>query len=540
VAVTVRTGEPPSNAATVAYYLVAGAAFFAIAAVYIALTYPNPITGFNSDSSRYLFMADTLSPYHETAGAEHQQIAARIWRTSPFPPGYPLVLALFGAGTQHISRAHLVTTGCLLAALLCLFYWAKTQTADRWLAILLTLTVAALPGMIHESRDVLSENLFLLATLLGLLSAERAEVDARKMYVTALFVGLSVLVRIAGVALVAAFVFWLWASRSERKLRLASISLVPGLVWAVWDWIAVGGGSYIDTYREMLGGNAWQHTLVADLGTEAVSLWDGWITSFDFAGGPRAVIIGGIVLLLVALGLGQRLRRRKLDAMYVVAYLLMILLWPFPAHSQRFLFVVLPILVVYGALGTEALWRALMRGRLARAGPYVYVAVVLITVAPTDALIAHRFFLPTDHDLEAYRRTAPWIDAPTDEQARVRSEGMHLVLTAIRSLPEYIPKGACVYSTHADLVMLYGERMSYPYLLGRLSGEELLKRADRCRYFLFTGLESQIFPAMYPYDLIGKKLDPVFVSNQTVRGRRVTAAALGERRGETGGSARSH
>jgi hypothetical protein len=217
----------------------------------------------------------------------------------------------------------------------------------------------------------------------------------------------------------------------------------------------------------------------------------------------------------------------------------MILLWPFPAHSRRFLFVVLPLLLVYGALGAQSLWRALMHDRLARAGPYVYVAVVLIAVVPTDALIAHRFLLPTDHDLDAYRRTAPWIDAPTDESARERSEGMHLVITAIRALPEYVPEGECVYSTHADLVMLYGERVSYPYPLGRLTGEELLRRAGRCRYFLFTGLESQLFTAMYPYDLIGKKLDPVFVSDQTVRGRRITAAALGERRGATGASART-
>jgi hypothetical protein len=126
VAVAVTTGEPRSSAPVLAYYLLAGAVFLAIAAVYIALTYPDPITGFNSDSAHYLFMADTLSPYHQTAGAEHQRIAVRIWQTSPFPPGYPLVLALFGAGTQHISRAHLVTTGCLLAALLCLFCWAKT------------------------------------------------------------------------------------------------------------------------------------------------------------------------------------------------------------------------------------------------------------------------------------------------------------------------------------------------------------------------------------------------------------------------------
>jgi hypothetical protein len=89
--------------------------------------------------------------------------------------------------------------------------------------------------------------------------------------------------------------------------------------------------------------------------------------------------------------------------------------------------------------------------------------------------------------------------------------------------------------------MLYGGRISYDYPyhypLGRLSGEELLKRADSCRYFLFIRLgvagAQLLVPAMYPYDLIGDSLGPVFVSDQTIRGKRTTAAALGERRGGT-------
>src|SRR5690606_12486413 len=76
----------------------------------------------------------------------------------------------------------------------------------------------------------------------------------------------------------------------------------------------------------------------------------GWWRSFD----PGLASHTGIVLVVLAglavLGWLPRLRLLHLDALFLLAYLAMILLWPHPAHMRRFLYVVLPLGLVYAQL----------------------------------------------------------------------------------------------------------------------------------------------------------------------------------------------
>ena len=85
----------------------------------------------SSDSVRYLFMADYLSPYEAAAGGHEPNLAEQVFSTAQFPPLYPLALALLGAGSHRIALAHLITTVFLLASLAAFFAWARQETGSR-------------------------------------------------------------------------------------------------------------------------------------------------------------------------------------------------------------------------------------------------------------------------------------------------------------------------------------------------------------------------------------------------------------------------
>ena len=151
---------------------------------------------------------------------------------------------------------------------------------------------------------------------------------------------------------------------------------------------------YLAMYADFLR-EAKMARLAETFKVQAVVLWRSWITSFDTFWTYRGAIpVCSALLLLAAAGLVQRLRRRRLDAFYVIFYLLIVLFWPFPAHVPRFIYVVLPILLLYAVLASQTLVER-SRHTALRLMPHACCVAALLVSSPTDALLARRFFSPS-------------------------------------------------------------------------------------------------------------------------------------------------
>jgi len=93
-----------------------------LAGFYLFITWQNLLGGSFSDGVFYLFGADVMSPWGNST-----PLAVAVHSQGIPPPMYSLLLALFGAGSQNIHGAHLITTVTLLAALVAYYLWMRVQ-----------------------------------------------------------------------------------------------------------------------------------------------------------------------------------------------------------------------------------------------------------------------------------------------------------------------------------------------------------------------------------------------------------------------------
>ena len=176
--------------------------------------------GFLSDDAVYLLMSDGFSPFRPS----HVELTHYVLRQALFPPLYPLLLTMLGAGSDTLLWAHVITTTMLLLALVVYGVWIFFETRDRFAATALPSIFALLPGTLLLSLELLSEFPYLLLSLVALWLAACAN-DARRGYLlVAFFVGLAAVTRSAGLSLILAMAIWLIAARAVANKMVGATS----------------------------------------------------------------------------------------------------------------------------------------------------------------------------------------------------------------------------------------------------------------------------------------------------------------------------
>src|SRR5712692_9243154 len=130
--------------------------FLVMASAYYVWTWSDILGGFGGDNAVYLLSAQYLSPF-----SPHSQVAEYFFRQSPYPPLFPLALALTGGGGSLLI-AHLVTTTFLLLALPAIFFLLIFDCFDRPHAFFIAFIFALLTLTYMQELFTHSENLYLL------------------------------------------------------------------------------------------------------------------------------------------------------------------------------------------------------------------------------------------------------------------------------------------------------------------------------------------------------------------------------------------
>jgi len=345
------------------------------AAVLAVIAFPAPHTG--GDHTGYLALGHALA---EGMGYVELWDPERPAHTK-YPPGFPLVLALFmllGASTW--SAFKLGSAVAVSGATLLCFAWAARRTGPLAAGALAVLLVLA-GGWQDASRWILSEPWFLLWTFLALWAGERGLDDGEEAggrpegeLVWLAVAGFAALmafgVRSAGLPLVLAFgLALLWAGR-----RRAAAIFGGATALVVGGWLlhsARGGeGAYqdefwlVDPYDPELGtvtvfglaGRAWDN-LVLYVGRVLPAEWWSAAPTWFLA-------VGGIGLTGLALwGWVSRIRRRPGPAeLFLPLYAGMILLWPQVWSGDRFLLPLLPLILLYAGTVVAGVAREVEEG----------------------------------------------------------------------------------------------------------------------------------------------------------------------------------
>ena len=323
------------------------------------------------DDGTYMLIGKALAGGH---GFSYEGVAGAPPATK-FPPVYPLSLAAIWIVTRTIGPATLVATFLnigFVAAAGALFGRLLHRTAGLPLGLSLIVAAAgfASTDVVRTALVPLSEPLFLVLLVLALAQWSRVadaigEVDAtgwRALAVPALLLLVVVATRSAGLALVVAFGAALVLPRPSLP-RLSAAAVVTGpallfvLAWGRWSGAATeripeGARDLLGPYQGWLADQVLSAPAVflADLPSHAAGVFGRAIALLvpGLVGTPMW-IVGGALLGLAAIGTTSLIRRAPPLGWLVIAYLAMLLLWPY--LDRRLLVPLHPVLLATIAVG---------------------------------------------------------------------------------------------------------------------------------------------------------------------------------------------
>jgi len=480
--------------------------FLVIAAGLYAFAWNRESAGFLSDDAVYLLMADGFSPF----GTGQPALTAYVLREALFPPLYPLLLALLGAGSGTLLWAHLITTTTLVVALGIYGLWINSQLRDLVPAIGLVAIFALAPGTLLMDLELLSEFPYLMFTLVALWLAERARINDRGHAWIALCVGLATLTRTAGLSLLVAFALWLFRHRVRGRAKWLTLALIPSIAWLCYKkWVLATKGAYTTFWSSL-----WQQSLadpgyaVSFLENQSKALWQALLNTLDLQPSHLTQFMLAATLLAGLPVWIRRLRLCHLDAWYLLIGGTMVLLYPFPGYFARLFLPWVPIVLFYayqGVLGITAGWGE-VRGKPALA--YLYLAALLLTLMPSVGFISHRLAEPIAPELANWKHSRYWFRLQDINSIREDVRFRQELIFATRQVAQWVPEGDCVYGVHTGISMLYSRRVFYQPPAPDVDDSEFESLSQGCRYFFLVPVAGQIgnhpVNAFYPSDRLAQ------------------------------------
>jgi hypothetical protein len=409
--------------------VVVGILTMAFALLCVQFVWQANLATFADDSVSYLIAAQAMSPWQHASAP----VLEAFHREAPYPPLYPLLLALAGAGA-NFSWAHALSALLVAAWLPIVYLLAARWLQSRWTAVFVTLATALLPALWINAKGILSEPLYGLL-LLGLVYVLEVGPRGRRgpFLAAALLSGL-VLTRSAGLALVLAYFVWAWtpsASLSGQRFRRVLPAAMALLAYAAW--VAIRPVESTDTNaavlalgaRSMLGSPDGLYALAASVLRQLDATAEGWIGSlmvYWVPGRPVPAVLAGLLGALALAGCAVRIHERKADGWITAGYLLTFLVWPFYDQMGRFLFPILPVLLAYMFYAAGRIAAKLARPVPVFAG---LVALALFSLeGPALAFVYQRARIGGES-----AAIVDWYRTPGIEQARTRAR-VHLALFA--------------------------------------------------------------------------------------------------------------
>jgi 4-amino-4-deoxy-L-arabinose transferase-like glycosyltransferase len=328
------------------------------------------------DFSLYIMHAGNVArgqPYAATPFVYNP--AAPYHSPRAYPPVYPVLLApAYAAYGVNYTAFKAVT--CLFLPLACLvLYWIAREDLPRgWSAAVAAIAVLN-PVFISFRDAVLPDVPYMFFSLLALWVSGRFHSTGRTLWWIA-FAGAAWLAygtRSNGIVLLPAFVLAaLW--KRPRPVAAAAGVVVTFLVLALAAsrWASYSNQSYLSLLN-------WSPGIFLDNAVEYARSF-----AFTWANGyfrPAQYLVFAASLPLAAAGVWRRLKGGlETLELYFVFYLGLLIVWP-TANGIRYLLPLLPIYMLYTALGLDFSLHAWLPGRSPRLRYAILAALVAVVLA---------------------------------------------------------------------------------------------------------------------------------------------------------------
>ncbi|MGR8947947.1 MAG: hypothetical protein ACU84Q_07865 [Gammaproteobacteria bacterium] len=486
---TVPTPRPSPSLTAIGALLVS----LGVLAFFAWLTTGANYAGLAADDAVYLLMSERFG-----SAVEHLPVHHYIASVNHFPPLLPLMLGALGLGADEISYAHWFQ--CLLISLsaLSVAYFAYRLTRRLLPAFGIFVLFVGSPATLLLSVEIWSEFLFVALIYSGFILLDKSDSQKVAAYLASLLIGLSALTRGFGLLAVAALCFRTALSKPARLISVIFFSCLPLILSAIAGWSS--SRSYYDIFAERVSN--WNTFLVV-VKENIPAMWRAWL--FVFNRTPNLIVISlcAIVAILAAVTVVRRLRNYQVDSLFCVAYLGLLVIWPFPAVMERLLFPLVPLLLTYACVTVFKLKAQLSGGLAANAVTVILLMGGVLLVGATlqnSSKLLTNFLEPLPLNIRYLAASRNWMSIDDRSAARGRIDIAHGIISGLREARELVPAADCIYSRRPQIVMLYTKRPSYPAPTAKSAGSR-----PRCRFHLLINdgsLESS-FRAMWPeYEVV--------------------------------------
>jgi hypothetical protein len=299
-----------------------------------------------------------------------------------FPPVYPALLAawglLFGNGFGSLVWINILASTATLAVL----FVVLRKLWSPYFALLCLAALAVNPVFLYAASSLYSETVYSLVSVLCLAAVAGSDPSRRGLAVAATLAITAALTRSIGVSLLAAVcVHWLL----ERRWKLV-VSTVGASVVFVGGWILWTMAAPVELSRSYM--LELQVTESAAPGESALPFFYLTWRQVSRALGinlPSAlalpslpgvqfdnILVAAVATICVAVGLWCLVRRWRAAGLYVMAYIAVLIAWPW--FLGRFYVPLVPFFVAAAVLGAGAIGRRIRPSR-------EKLAMLLLTLA---------------------------------------------------------------------------------------------------------------------------------------------------------------
>jgi hypothetical protein len=422
------------------------------AALHLTFTAGAQIAGFVADDAIYLLMADYFSGAYP-----NDPMLEYLSSVSHLPPFYSMVLAALGAGSVEMDVAHFVQTLIMLAGMIAWALFAQRLTHHHLTAVLVFMALTALPSTVLLSTEIRSEFLFLLLIGVAANLALSAARDPKYWVIAALVVGLAAITRGFGVIAVLALCGLVAMRARAQLLVVITLSFAPMLSV---HWLELGGGiDYVDIFRSRVPSFAALVRTVGENLSAFVGATRGLLWRYP-DGFSDALCV--FLLVLSSSTWLSRLKALEFDAVYLLGYLALLFMWPFPEVIGRLAYPLTPLLVIYSALAFRACCAHLWP-RFARHTAALLAALILVVALGQSVPLAARYMDKSlTPELANWRATRYWLAAPSVAGGLADLRHKQAMLSLLQETGQLVPASACIYALNPQAVMFYARRASWP------------------------------------------------------------------------------
>ena len=480
----------------------------------IVMAWDNTISSFSNDSANYMLMALYLSPW-QTA-AMPVQLA---WNYQDYPQFFPFILALTGTVHNFIS-AHMLIVLFQFCSLPLIYLYSRNVLHSAWQAKLIVLLFIACPVTWLTSMDILSENLYLFLSLLFFCLYQNRRIEGGRLIIAAgLCLAFLVLTRTIGFSLFLALIITSVSGEGKSRIGYKNLVMINLIVIA---------GVIINKLLFSTGIPSQYLAKLDKLGfmDQLVAITDAWFVAWqiywldDFSVMHIAVALFGFISLA---GLAIRLFKLHLDAVYVFIYLLIILGWPFPGQSLRFLYPAFPFLLVYIVYILNLAGSHVPRMKPA----FLYIIFMIFsffTIIPTYAYTIGRYLhgipLGYQHIREFYR-------TPDLDSAKLSAEIQSVMHSDMDKIRKYTANDDVILYFEVTYIALLADRPSLPLSVSYKNNIYSITNLEEGDYVYLSRLNPKVNIAsvnglsIFPY--IKDQVQPIWINYSANDGRAISA-----------------